>query len=267
MGEAHFALPCWTLTPCCTPLHQVMIPYRESPWTLRVQNITQNKNSYTFSPRFMALTTECLLLCLSFTLPHAPVLPCRASARARRSDSSGQSVPDVLSTQKHLGCILLSNGTENVLKPLLQWCIYGCRGGNKTLFIVANRCVLCSPSFKGVLRHHWCLFQSRSPWTHSITYKAIRLSDVSSSTRHTLVGLIHPGLKSLWWKYDAYLSCFPEVESALKGQAASSHDYNGGSHQWSMLMGLQPLWWLLPANRNWQFLETHQRRYALGVMI
>lgn len=180
--------------------HLVMIPSRESLWIWSAQNITQNKSSYTSSPRFMALTTEYLLLCLSFPLPHAPVLPCRAPGRAR-SDCSGQSVPDVLSTicpsQKQLGCVLQSKGIEKVLKPLLQWCISGCRDGNKTPFIVANRRVLCSSLFKGVLRQLWSLFQSRSPWTHSITYKAIRLSDVTFSTRRTLVGLIHPGLKSL----------------------------------------------------------------------
>lgn len=177
----------------------------------------------------MALTTDYLLLCLSFPLPHAPVLPCRAPGKAR-SDCSGQSVPDVLSTicpsQKQLGWVFQSKGTEKVLKPLLQWCISGCRDGNKTPFIVANRRVLCSSLFKGVLRQLWSLFQSRSPWTHSITYKAIRLSDVTFSTRRTLVGLIHPGLKSLWWKYDSGLPHFPGVESALKGQAASSHVYH-----------------------------------------
>lgn len=151
-----------------------------------------------FSPRFMALTIDDLLLCLSFPLPHALVLPHRALGRARRGESSGQSVPDVLSrpcsSQKQSGC---PKRTEKVLKTLLPLCISGCRDGNKTPFSAANRAVLRSPSFIRVLKKHWSLFQSRSPWTHSFTYKAIRLSDASSATRHTPVGLIHPGLRSL----------------------------------------------------------------------
>lgn len=88
----------WLHSTDCTPVHLVkQVPHRESPWTLSPRNITQNKNSYMFSPRFMALTVEYLLLCLCFPLSHAPVLPCRAPGRARRGDSSGQSVPDVLS--------------------------------------------------------------------------------------------------------------------------------------------------------------------------
>lgn len=142
-----------------------------------------------FSPRFTALTIDDLLLCLSFPPPHALVLPHRALGRARRGESSGQSVPDVLSrpcsSQKQSGCVLLSQRTEKVLKTLLPLCISGCRDGNKTPFSAANRAVLHSPSFIRVSKKHWSLFQSRSPWTHSITYKAIRLSDASSSTRRT----------------------------------------------------------------------------------
>ena len=102
--------------------------------------------------------------------------------------SSGQSGPDVLSSpcpsQQQSGCVLLSHRTEEVLKPLLPWCISGCRDGSQTSFTAAKSAgSYAQPLFTRDLRWRWSLFHSRIPWAHSITSKAIRLSDVSSSTR------------------------------------------------------------------------------------
>ena len=114
--------------------------------------------------------------------------------------SSGQSGPDVLSSpcasQQQSGCVLLSHRTEEVLKPLLPRCISGCRDGSQTSFTAAKSGrSYAQPLFTRDLRWRWSLFHSRIPWAHSITSKAIRLSDVSSSTRPG--GLTHPGLRSL----------------------------------------------------------------------
>lgn len=60
----------WLHAADCLPVHLVKLcPWRKTSWTLSAQNNTQSKNTYTTSHRSIAVTTEYLLLSLSFPLP------------------------------------------------------------------------------------------------------------------------------------------------------------------------------------------------------